>query len=152
MSTPSVAAVVTAIREQLSTAISPALADDRQKKQLAVIDHLLQTVAVRSEHEIDWMVGQIADVVELAERFVAAGAAPEPVATALQRYRDGHRPGLATSVVTANFALAAEVLSTVLEATAADDGEIALTARELMARDVQRGIDIVGDDFKLVTP
>jgi hypothetical protein len=152
MSTPSVAAVVTAIRDQLSTAISPALADDRQKKLLAVIDHLLHTIAVRSEHEIDWMVGQTADVVELAQRFVAAGAAPEPVATALQRYRDGHRPGLATSVVTANFALAAEVLSTVLEATSTDDGEIAVTARELMARDVQRGIDIVGDDFKLVTP
>ncbi len=109
-------------------------------------------MAVRSEHEIDWMVGQIADVVELAQRFVASGAAPEPVATALQRYRDGNRPGLTTSVVTANFALAAEVLSTVLEATAADDGEIAVTARELMARDVQRGVDIVGDDFKLVTP
>jgi hypothetical protein len=152
MSTPSVAAVVTAIRDQLSTAISPALADERQKKLLAVIDHLLQTVAVRSEHEIDWMVGQIADVVELAERFVATGAAPEPVVTALQRYRDGKRTGLATSVVTANFALAAEVLSTVLEATAADDGEIAVAAQELMARDVQRGIDIVGDDFKLVTP
>ncbi len=152
MSTPSVAAVVTAIRDQLSTGISPALADDRQKKLLAVIDHLLHTIAVRSEHEIDWMVGQSADVVELAQSFVAAGAAPEPVATALQRYRDGHRPGLATSVVTANFALAAELLSTVLEATSTDDGEIAVTARELMARDVQRGIDIVGDDFKLVTP
>jgi hypothetical protein len=152
MSTPSVAAVVTAIREQLSTAISPALADDRQKKLLAVIDHLLHTIAVRSEHEIDWMVGQIADVVDLAQRLVAGGVAPEPVATALQRYRDGHRPGLTTSVVTANFALAAEVLSTVLEATSTDDGEIAVTARELMARDVQRGIDIVGDDFKLVTP
>jgi hypothetical protein len=152
MSTPSVAAVVTAIREQLSTAISPALADERQKKLLAVIDHLLQTVAVRSEHEIDWMVGQTADVVELAERFVAAGAAPEPVVTALRRYREGHRPGLAASVVTANFALAAEVLSTVLEATSTDDGEIAVTARELMARDVQRGVDIVGEDFALVTP
>jgi hypothetical protein len=152
MSTPSVAAVVTAIREQLSTAISPALADDRQKKLLAVIDHLLQTVAVRSEHEIDWMVGQTADVVELAERFVAAGAALEPVVTALRRYREGQRSGLTTSVVTANFALAAEVLSTVLEATSTDDGEIAVTARELMARDVQRGIDIVGDDFVLVTP
>lgn len=152
MSTPSVAALVTAIRAQLSTAISPALPDDGHKKLLAVIDHLLSTIAVRAEHEIDWMVGHTADVVELAQRFVSAGAAPEPVATALRRYADGHRDGLTASVVTANFALAAEVLSTVLEATAADCGEIAVAARELMARDVARGVEIVGDDFELVPP
>ena len=51
MSTPSVAALVTAIRDQLSTAISPALADDGPKKLLAVIDHLLHTIEVRSEHD-----------------------------------------------------------------------------------------------------
>lgn len=152
MSTPSVAALVTAIRDQLSTAVSPALADDGPKKLLAAIDHLLQTIVVRSEHEIDWMVGHTADVVELAERFVAGGAAPEPVAAALQRYREGKRPGLTASVATANFALAAEVLSTVLEATSTADSEIAVTAKELMARDVQRGVDIVGDDFELVPP
>jgi hypothetical protein len=152
MSTPSVAALATAIREQLSTAIAPALADDGQKKLLAIIDHLLSTIAVRAEHEIDWMVAHTADVVELAQRFVNAGATPEPVATALRRYVEGHRPGLTASVVTSNFALAAEVLSTVLEATAADDGEIAVTARELMVRDVAHGVDIVGDDFELVPP
>jgi hypothetical protein len=152
MSTPSVAALVTAIRDQMSTAISPALADDGPKKLLAVIDHLLQTIEVRSEHEIDWMVGHIADVVELAERFVAGEAAPEPVAAALQRYHEGQRPGLTASVVTANFALAAEVLSTMLDATAADNGEIAVAAKELMTRDVQRGVEIVGDDFELVPP
>lgn len=152
MSTPSVAALLTAIRDQLSTAISPALADERQKKLLAVIDHLLQTVAVRSEHEIDWMVGHSTDVVELAERFVAGGAAPQPVAAALQRYHEGKQPGLTARVVTANFALAAEVLSTMLEATASDNGEIAVAAKELMASDVQRGVEIVGDDFELVPP
>ena len=68
MSTPSVAALATAIREQLSTAIAPALADDGQKKLLAIIDHLLSTIAVRAEHEIDWMVAHTADVVELAQR------------------------------------------------------------------------------------
>jgi hypothetical protein len=152
MSTPSVAALLTAIRDQLSTAVSPALADDGPKKLLAAIDHLLQTIVVRCEHEIDWMVGHTADVVELAERFVAGGAAPEPVAAALQRYREGKRPGLTASVVTANFALAAEVLSTMLEATSTADSEIAVAAKELMARDVQRGVDIVGDDFVLVPP
>jgi hypothetical protein len=152
MSTPSVAALATAIREQLSTAISPALAEDGQKKLLAMIDHLLQTIAVRAEHEIDWMVTHTTDVIELAARFVQSGVAPEPVVAALRRYHELHRAGLTASVVTSNFALAAEILSTVLEATAADDSEIAVSARDLMDRDVQRGVDIVGDDFELVPP
>lgn len=151
MSTPTVAQLVTAIREQLATVISPALEDESHRKLLALVDHLLQTVSVRAEHEIDWMVAHTNDVVGLAQQFVDGGAAPATVDAALQRYRDGQQPSLATSAVTANYALAAETLSAILEFTANDDGPIARTARELLDRDVHRGVEVVGD-FKLVPP
>ena len=151
MSTPTVAQLVTAIREQLSTVISPGLQDEIHRKSLALIDHLLQTIAVRAEHEIDWMVGHTNDVVGLAQQMVDGDGAPAAVRAALQRYRDDRQPSLSTSAVTANYALAAEIHSAILEFTVNDDGPIARTARELLHTDVARGVAIVGD-FELVPP
>jgi hypothetical protein len=151
MSTPTVVQVVAAIRAQLRDVVTPAVGDDVARKSLAMIDHLLQTVEVRAEHELEWMVGHVADVVALAEDFVRAGGDAVPVAVALDGYRRGHQDSLATSVVTANYALAADVLSALLEATVGDDGPLALAARELLRRDVGRGVDVVGE-FELVPP
>jgi hypothetical protein len=151
MSTPTVAQVVAAVRAQLSDVVTPAVGDDVARKSLAMIDHLLQTVEVRAEHEIEWMVGHVADVVALADRFVVEGRDTARVKVALDGYRRGHQDSLATSAVTANYALAAEVLSAMLEATVDGDGPLALTAREVLRRDVGRGVDVVGE-FELVPP
>jgi energy-coupling factor transporter ATP-binding protein EcfA2 len=154
MSTPTVVQLITAIREQLSDVIAPALDDTGARKLLAMIDHLLQTIAVRAEHEIDWMVSHIDAVVSLAATLVAAGDegdAHAAVASALRRYHQDKKPSLAASAVTENYALAGEVLSVVLEATVSDDGPLALRARELLGRDVEHGVDIVGE-FELVPP
>lgn len=154
MSTPTVVQLITAIREQLSDVIAPALDDTGARKPLAMIDHLLQTIAVRAEHEIDWMVSHIDAVVSLAAMLVAAGDEGDEqaaVASALRCYHQDMKPSLAASAVTKNYALAQEVLSAVLEATVSDDGPLAVRARELLGRDVEHGVDIVGE-FELVPP
>lgn len=152
MTTPSVAQLITAVRVQLSDQVAPAVADAGLQKVLGMVDHILQTVAVRAEHEIDWMVTHTDAVVEVARRFVStAGDDGAAVSAALAKYDGEHGDSLTTSVVTANFALAAEVLSALLEATVADDGPVAARARDLLRADVQRGVDIVGP-FELVPP
>jgi len=151
MSRPTTAQLVDAIRENLSAAILPAIDDPGQQKLLAMIDHLLQTVAVRAEHEIDWMVTHNRAVVALAQDVVEAGSAPEPVIAALARYRENHSTSLAAREVTANYALAAEVLAAMLEASISDAGEFGGAARELLQRDVEHGVQIVGE-FELVPP
>jgi hypothetical protein len=151
MSKPTTAQLVTAIRENLSAAILPAVSDAGQQKLLAMIDHLMQTIAVRAEHEIDWMVTHNRAVVALAQDMVQAAAAPAPVIAALTRYRENHSTSLAASAVTADHALAAEVLATMLEATISDTGEFGLAARELLEHDVAHGVQIVGE-FELVPP
>jgi len=151
MSKPSVVQLVGAIRENLSGAIAPAVANPGAQKLLLMIDHLLQTIGVRAEHEIDWMVTYADDVANLAERMVAADTAPASVTETLHRYHKQRSTSLATSAVTANYALAGDVLSAILEATISDEGDVGVSARGLLARDVAYGVDIVGE-FELIPP
>lgn len=152
MTTPTVAQLITAVRLQLSDEVTPALADPGLQKVLGMIDHILQTVAVRAEHEIEWMVTHTDAVVEVARRFVSdSGDDGAAVSAPLTKYDQEHGDSLTASVVTANFALAAEVLSALLEATVDDDGPVGVQARDLLRVDVQRGVDIVGP-FELVPP
>jgi hypothetical protein len=151
MSTPTVAQLVTAIRAQLSEVVAPAVDDPAAGRVLGMVDHLLQTIAVRAEHEIEWMVAHVDDVVGLAEEFVDGEGGSESIDLALNRYRAEHRRSLSTSAVTENFALANGVLSAILETTVSDDGPLARRARDLMRRDVAHAVDIVGD-FVLVPP
>jgi hypothetical protein len=151
MSTPTVAQLVTAIRAQLSEVVAPAVEDPAAGKVLGMVDHLLQTIAVRAEHEIEWMVAHVDDVVGLAEEIVDGEGGSESIDLALNRYRAEHRRSLSTSAVTENFALANGVLSAILETTVSDDRPLARRARDLMRRDVAHAVDIVGD-FVLVPP
>jgi hypothetical protein len=151
MSTPTVAQLVTAIRAQLSEVVAPAVDDPAAGRVLGMVDHVLQTIAVRAEHEIEWMVAHVDDVVGLAEEIVAGERGSESIDLALNRYRAEHRRSLSTSAVTENFALANGVLSAILETTVSDDGPLARRARDLMRRDVTHAVDIVGD-FVLVPP
>ena len=155
MSTPTVGQLVAAIRSQLSAVVAPAVEDPTAGKVLGMIDHLLQTIEVRAEHEIDWMVAHIDAVIALAATYVDTGSETGfetgAVRAALRRYDQDSKPSLTASAVTENFAMAAQVLSALLEATISDEGPMGLRARELLRRDVAHGVDIVGQ-FELVPP
>jgi hypothetical protein len=151
MSTPTVAQLVAAIRAQLSEVIAPAVEDPAAGGALGMIDHLLQTIAIRAEHEIEWMVAHVDDVVRLAEEFTDGDGGSEPVDLALSRYRAEQQNSLSAGAMTANFALANGVLSAILEATVSDEGPLASRARDLVRRDVAHGVEIVGE-FELVPP
>jgi hypothetical protein len=151
MSRPTVAQLVTAIRGQLSEVVAPAVDDPAAGRVLGMVDHLLQTIAVRAEHEIEWMVAHVDDVVGLAEEFVGGAGDSGLVGLALGQYGAERQPSLSTAAVTQSFALANGILSAILEATVSDDGPLALRARDLLRRDVAHAVDIVGD-FVLVPP
>jgi len=151
MTQPSVARLIEVIRTQLTEIVGPALIDDGARSTLGMIDHVLQTIKTRSEREIDWMVAQIADVIGLAHRAVARGDVSSKVSDALDACEANRSDSLATSQVTANYAHAAAVLSLLLEETVGASSATATEARELLQREVQWGVDVVGD-FVLVAP
>jgi hypothetical protein len=151
MTQPSVGRLIEVIRTQLTEIVGPALSDDGARSTLGMIDHLLQTIQTRAEREIDWMVLQITDIIALAERAVASDDVSPKVADAVEAYTSNRTGGLATSQVTADYARAAGVLSLLLEETVGGSSDTAIEARDLLDREVQWGVDIVGD-FVLVAP
>lgn len=151
MTQPSVVRLIDVIRTQLSEIVGPALTDDAPRSTLGMIDHLLQTIQTRSEREIDWMVMHTRDVIGLARRAVTAGDVSSKVSDAVDAYAANRADGLTTTQVTADYARAATVLSLLLEETVGESSDIAIEARELLEREVQWGVDVVGN-FVLVAP
>lgn len=151
MTQPSVARLIEVIRTQLSEIVGPALTDDGPRSTLGMIDHVLQTIQTRSEREIDWMVTHTNEVIGLARRAVAEGEVSSKVSDAVDTYAANRAHGLANSDVTANYARAAAVLSLLLEETVGAPSDTATAARELLQREVQWGVEVVGD-FVLVAP
>jgi hypothetical protein len=151
MTQPSVGRLIEVIRTQLTEIVGPALSDDGPRSTLGMIDHLLQTIQTRAEHEIDWMVLQIKDIIALAERAVASDDVSPKVSYAVDAYKSNRTNGLATSQVTADYAHAAAILSLLLEETVGASSDTAIEARRLLDREVRWGVDIVGD-FVLVAP
>ena len=151
MTQPSVSQLIEFIRTQLTEVVGPALPEDGPRSALGMIDHLLQTIRTRTEHEIDWMTTQTNDITDLAERAVAHGDASPQVAEAVGSLRAARTGSLAASQVTADYARAAEILSLLLEDTVSTDSATANEARTLLDREVGWGVQVVGD-FVLVAP
>jgi hypothetical protein len=151
MTQPSVARLIEVIRTQLTEVVLPVLPDDGPRSTLGMVDHLLQTIQTRSEKEIEWMKLQITDVIGLAERAAARGDVSSTVSDAVDAFKADSMGSLATSEVTADYAKAAAVLSLLLEETVNTPSDTAIEARHLMEREVQWGVDIVGE-FVLVAP
>jgi hypothetical protein len=148
---PSVARLIEVIRAQLTEIVGPALPADGPRSTLGMIDHVLQTIQRRAEREIDWMTSQTTDVIALADRAVARGDVSSKVSDLASFYRTNSTGSLATSQVTSDYARAAAVLSLMLEETVDSSSDTATEARSLLEREVQWGVEIVGD-FVLVAP
>jgi hypothetical protein len=151
MTQPSVARLIEVVRAQLTETIGPALIDDGPRSALGMIDHVLQMIQTRSEREIDWMVMQTTDIIDLARRALASGDVSSKVSDAVDAYMANRTEGLAASQVTSDYAHAAAVLSLLLEETVGTSSDTAIESRGLLEREVQWGVDVVGD-FVLVAP
>jgi hypothetical protein len=94
---------------------------------------------------------QTTDIIDLARRAVASGDVSSKVSDAVDAYEANRTGGLAASQVTSDYAHAAAVLSLLLEETVGTSSDTATEARDLLEREVQWGVDVVGD-FVLVAP
>jgi hypothetical protein len=151
MTQPSVVRLIEVIRTQLTEIVGPAVVDDGARSTLGMIDHVLQTIQTRSESEVDWMVLQTKDIIGLARRAITTGDVSSKVSDAVDAFSANRADGLATSKVTSDYASAAAVLSLLLEETVGASTDTAVEARDLLEREVQWGVEVVGN-FVLVAP
>jgi hypothetical protein len=120
MTLPSSSQMLSVVRAELAETLSGISDDPRVVNCLGMVDSMLASIAVRCDHEIGWMIAEIAEIDEVADHLVAAGHDPDGrIADGLKRLRGSDRASFDTASVRTDYHLASTIL--------ADCAEVAVT-------------------------
>lgn len=143
---PTASQLLDAVRNELTTKIKPAVSDGEALAILAMIESILASLAVRCDHEVEWLREEISAIEQGGEAVIDAKADKSgKVAAALQALRAGRGPGDRLPALHAEYQLASEVLSCALEAAMAAGGELREWVTNLLAARVAREALIRGE-------
>jgi hypothetical protein len=146
ISIPSCSRLLEVVRDELRTAVMPAVSDPAASAALGMIDSILHNVIERCDHEVAWMREEIAEIETVADDVIAAGADPESrVGTALELLRTQRSASDHTADVQAEYDLAGEVLSSALEAAVPAGPDLRDRTRSVLESRLRREIQIRGD-------
>jgi hypothetical protein len=146
---PTSAQLIEEVRRELSSNVAPQVADPQVQGSLQMVDHILATLAVRAEHEIEWMLDEIDDISSVVGRFAASPDAPPSVREALDALQATTSRSTSLSDVSERYALASEALSRAIEATVATPGSLRDSVSALLDRRLEHETDVIGE-FQLV--
>ena len=146
---PSCARLLDSVREALREQITPATTDPELLRSLAMIDDILRVVAIRSEHEVGWMLDEIEDIRVAAEAVAGEGRDDGRVQAALGLLQEA-TDGASTQLVAQRYSVASDLLATCVEVLlVTGDGDIALV-RPVLERRLDHEGAIRGEDLTLV--
>jgi hypothetical protein len=146
---PTSAQLIDEVRRELSSNVAPQLTDPQAQGSLQMVDHILRTLSVRAEHEIEWMLDEIDDISSVVGQFAASADAPTSVREAMDALEASPYGSRSLSDVTARYALASEALSRAIEATVATPGPLRDSVNALLDRRLEHETDVIGE-FQLV--
>jgi len=148
---PTTAQLVEVVRRELADRVAPVVTDPQVVTSLQMVDHILQTLAVRADHELGWMVEEIAAIEAVGQQVADSdlqGAAT--VADALDTLRAGRAPGRSTAEITDDYNAATEVLSRCVETTFANRDDLRDAVIGLLEQRLAHETAVIGPDFQLV--
>jgi hypothetical protein len=146
---PTSAQLIEEVRRELSSNVAPQVTDPQTQGSLQMVDHILGTLAVRAEHEIEWMLDEIDDISGVAGRVAASADTGPSVREALDALRSSTYGSRSLGDVTSRYALASEALSRAIEATVATPGPLRDKVNALLDRRLEHETDVIGE-FQLV--
>jgi hypothetical protein len=146
---PTSAQLIEEVRRELSSNVAPQVTDPQVQGSLQMVDHILATLAVRAEHEIEWMLDEIDDIASVVGRFGASPDAPPSVREALDALQATTSRSRSLSDVSERYALASEALSRAIEATVATPSPLRDSVNALLDRRLEHETDVIGE-FQLV--
>jgi hypothetical protein len=146
---PTSAQLIDEVRRELASNVAPQLTDPQAQGSLQMVDHILRTLSVRAEHEIEWMLDEIDDITSVVGQFAASADAPPSVQEAMDALEASAAGSMALSDVTTRYALASEALSRAIEATVATPGPLRDSVSALLDRRLEHETDVIGE-FQLV--
>jgi len=148
---PTTAQLVEVVRRELAERVAPAVSDPQVTTSLQMVDHILQTLAVRAEHEVGWMADEMAAIEAVGQQVADSGLpGAAAVAEAITAFRAGRTAGRSTAEITDDYNAATEVLSRCVEATFATGGALRDTVTGLLDQRLAHETDVIGSDFQLV--
>jgi hypothetical protein len=125
---PSAATLLEVICEELNSTVAPAVTDAGALQALAMIGAVVKIVANRCDHEIGWMVEEIATIEALCDRVIDGGHDVDgSIAAKLLELRSA-TVRYDAAALTARYSNASELLSKCLETTILVGGEIRVAA------------------------
>jgi hypothetical protein len=149
ISRPSTERLIEVIRQELRDNIGPKVADDATAvASLAMVDHVLETLARRAAHEIAWMTEETQGLQALGTQVVAAIGSDGPTAEALAALEAKDPASLHLDDVAARYSLAGEILSCAIEELP-EDSPIRAQAEAALDDRLAREVSIIGE-FQLV--
>jgi len=146
---PTSAQLIDEVRRELSSNVAPQLTDPQAQGSLQMVDHILRTLSVRAEHEIEWMLEEIDDVQRVVTQVAESVADSASVREALDALQATASGSMSLSDVTTRYALASEALSRAIEATVATPGPLRDSVNALLDRRLEHETDVIGE-FQLV--
>ena len=135
---PTSAQLLYEVRRELAENIAPQVSDLQAQGSLQMVDHILRTLSVRAEHEIEWMLDEIDDISAVVGR-VAASDAPPSVREALDALETSASGSLSLGDVSERYALASEEAAD-RPTTRGGGGSRVCGARHTHCRTVPHGI------------
>ena len=146
---PTSAQLIAEVRRELADNIAPLVSDPQAQGSLQMVDHILSTLAIRAEHELEWMLDEIDDI----ERVAGTVADQLPDAAAVRQALDALRTSVygsrSTNDITDRYALASEALSCAVEATMSSPGPLRDEVSALLDRRLEHETAVIGE-FQLV--
>jgi hypothetical protein len=141
--------VISAVRADLRDVVAPTVTDPTAKLTLQMIDMVLGQLENGADDQGAWMHKEIADIEALADEVLTALPEAGAVSGALAALRTGRAPSERLSELPAEYKLASEVLSVVLEAVVATPGPLKDRALGVLGARLEREQTIRGE-FVLV--
>jgi hypothetical protein len=145
ISRPNTAQLIGIVRRELVETVAPVVDDPVVAGSLMMIDHILETLAQRAEHEIAWMLEEIEQIRELAQQV--AGTLPD--AAGVTEPLEHELASMHLSDVVEHYSVVSEALSRALEATLGTSSGLEAAAIDLMCSRLAHEQEVIGD-FRLV--
>jgi hypothetical protein len=112
---PTTSRLLEVVQRELAENVLPTVTDPQAVASLQMIHHILGTLSIRAEHEIEWLVEETDALRALGVRLVDALADGDRVAAALTELDASPAQSLRLSDVAARYSLASEILSCAVE-------------------------------------
>jgi hypothetical protein len=143
---PTASQLLGIVRAELSTRIASALDDQVLQASLTMVDSMLASVAVRCDHEVAWILDEIAEAEAIGCDVVAAGVpGAAAVAEALQVLREHRTSSFHVPDLLGDYDRAGEVLSRSLEAAMPVGGLVCERAEAALATRIEHATVIRGE-------